>query len=300
MALQNIKYSWDELRIFLEVARHKTLSAAARQLDIDHTTVSRRVASLESSIGEALFIRGPQGFELTPKGHEIFRCVQVMESSALAITESVSQDSSELQGSVRLATMEGIASLYLAGEFVELRERHPSLEVELVTSTNMVHVNRREADLFLGFFHAEGRGLQVEAIGEFSLHLYGAPEYLRNYGTPKSVSDLSNHVFTSYIDDLVQLDTVHWLKEVAPGLRVVFHSTSMLAQMFAAAAGAGLVMLPKFARAERFGLTPVLEDQVAVSRELWLAVHKDLQFTPRVKAVITFMREVLQRDYPCR
>lgn len=291
--------SWDDLRIFLEVSRHKTLSGAARQLRIDDSTVSRRMTHLETRLGETIFVRGRSGFQLTAKGRELLGCVQDMEGSALAVMESRgSRDRRNPRGRVRLATMEGIATLYLAAEFVRMRERHPELEIELVTSSQSVNVSRREADLFLSFFRAEGRGLRVEPIGRFDLYVYGAAEYLRRHGIPETVEDLRNHVFASYVDDLVQLDTVRWLRELAPDPRVVFHSSSMLAQMSAAAAGMGLVMLPTFAHPERLGLQRVLVDQTHVKRILWLTVHQDLEYMSRVRAVVEYLRMILLRDYP--
>jgi DNA-binding transcriptional LysR family regulator len=152
----------------------------------------------------------------------------------------------------------------------------------------------------LSFFRAEGRGLRVEPIGQFDLHLYGEAEYLQRHGKPKSIDDLSKHVFASYVDDLVHLDSVRWLREVAADLKVVFHSSSMLAQMSAAAAGVGLVMLPTFAHPERFGLQRVLDEQTKVNRVLWLTVHQDLEYTPRVRAVVDYLRMIMLRDYPYR
>ncbi|MFL9945842.1 LysR family transcriptional regulator [Paraburkholderia agricolaris] len=292
------KISWDDLRIFLEISRHKTLSAAARKLGIDISTVSRRVAHLETSFNETLFVRDHSGFHLTQHGAELLQYVQEMDRGALAITEFGRRDKNEVSGRVRVATMEGIATTYLAGEFSQLRKRHPKLEIELVTSANLVHVNRREADIFLSFFPADGRGLELSPIGEFCLHLYAAPAYLESRGTPTTLDALREHDFVSYIDDLIQLHTVRWLREAIERPQVVFHSSSMLSQMFAAASGMGLVMLPTFTRAERFGLVAVLREHIAVSRTLYLAVHKDLQFTNRIKAVVQFLRDIVERDLP--
>lgn len=289
--------SWDDLKIFLAVGRHQTLSAAARDLKVDDSTVSRRIAQLESSFGETLMVRGRAGVTLTPRGEELLQHLHDMERSALAATSSCSpRDRGNPRGRVRVATMEGIATLYLARQFIEMRERYPLLEVELVTSGQAVNVSRREADVFLSFFRPEGRGLHVEAVGQFALHLYGSPQYLARHGTPATPDDLGRHTFVSYIEDVIQLDTVRWLKELVPNPHVVFHSSSMLAQLSAAAAGGGLTMQPSFAKAEQLGLVRVLPG-CAVRRELWLSVHQDLEYTPRIRAVLEYMRMILRRDY---
>lgn len=290
--------NWNDLRIFLEVGRSKTLAGAARRLQVDQSTISRRIAALEAALDIAVFERDHLGFRLTPKGSDLFDCVQEMEVGALALAESLGAKEHSPAGRVRVATMEGIATLYLAGEFAHLRSRHPKLQIELVTSANLVHVNRREADLFISFFPAEGRGLQSTLLGKFGLHLYAAPAYLKARGTPQSITDLDQHDFVSYVDDLVQLNTVRWLFEAIPKPRIVFHSTSMLSQMFCAADGGGIVMLPAFARPERFGLASILREQIDVTREVWLTVHRDLQYAGRIKAASSFIVEILQRDYP--
>jgi DNA-binding transcriptional LysR family regulator len=194
--------------------------------------------------------------------------------------------------------MEGIASLYLSEQFVEFKRRQPGITVELVTSSTDVRISHREADVFLGFFEPRGPNLQIQRIGRFPLHLYAHPDYLAAAGKPKSVADLRQHRFVGYIDDLIQLDAVRWLEEAVENPPLAFQSTSMIAQMFTAAAGAGIVMLPTFARAERFGLVPVLQGRVKVTRDVWMSSHQYLRRVPRITAVAAFVAEVIARDYP--
>jgi DNA-binding transcriptional LysR family regulator len=194
--------------------------------------------------------------------------------------------------------MEGIASLYLAGEFVMLKKTHSKISIELVTTTQQMHVNQREADVFLSFFPPEGKALDVLPIGEFALRLYASPGYLSEHGTPADVDDLHNHQFASYVDDLIQLDTVRWLEEAVTRPRLSFQSSSMIAQLFAAVDGAGIVMLPTFSRAERFGLVQILAGKINVKRTVWMTVHRELQYLPRIKTVTRFLQETMARDHP--
>lgn len=290
--------NWNDLRIFLEVGRNKTLAAAARKLGVDDSTISRRIASLESSLDVAVFERDHLGFRLTPTGEELLECVLEMESGALSLAESLGGRQRSPAGRVRIATMEGIASLYLSAEFMTFQQRYPDIQIELATVASLVQVTRREADLFISFFPNEGRGVCSYVVGEFKCRLYASPEYLQQHGTPATIEDLESHRFVSYIDDLVQLGTVRWLTEAVRNPKVVFHSSSMVSQMFSAAAGAGIVMLPSFARPARFGLTGVMHQEIVVSRLVWLTVHRDLQYASRIKAVTAFIEEIMQRDYP--
>lgn len=291
--------NWNDLRIFLEVYRAGSLSGAARHLRIDVSTVSRRIASLERSLSAPVFERHPSGLKLTFKGKEILTSVEAMESQLLATAGAgVASLNQHLKGEVRIGTMEGIASFYLAKKLSDFSHQYPDLHVELITSPHQVHVNRREADVFLSFYPYEAKGLDIMPVGKFKLYLYASDEYIRNHGIPENKEQLKQHKFVSYIDDLVELDTVRWLDEIIANPQIVFSSSSMIAQMFAASGGCGLVMLPDFMHAEHYGMQKVLDQTLFSERVIWLSVHKELRFLPKIKTVIHFLVESFKQDYP--
>lgn len=293
---QKDNLNWDDLRIFLEVARQGHLSPAARRLHVDHTTVSRRIAQLELSLGVKLFERTRAGMHLRHAGHQLLRHAEALESQVIAARKTLGTGGGEYGGTVWIAMMEGIGSLYFAPRLDRLSSAHPSIKLELVTSAQPFNLSRREADLFLSFFRPRGRGLRIQKIGEFGLRLYASPAYLKRRGTPGTIKELPEHVFVDYIDDLVAIDAVRWLSDVIKDPQIVFHSNSMIAQHHAAAAGLGIVLLPLFAAAGDKKLRPVLADQVTVTRELWLSVHHDLHDIPRVRSVIDFIVGVIAAD----
>lgn len=287
---------WDDLRIFLAVTRHGSLSGAAKHLKVDHSTVSRRISQLEYEVGGSLFERHHAGLRLNELGGVVQKHAESVEGSIIRLREEVAGPRGGQGGTVRVAMMEGIASLYLSRRLGLLRESHPQIDLELVTSAQHVQVSRREADIFLSFFKAPGRGIQSERIGEFGLGLFAAPSYLDKRGTPESLDELSGHNFVSYIDDLLQLDAVRWLDEVIREPRLTMTSNSMIAQMVAAAGGLGLVLLPYFAVENEPKLVRVLDGQVRVQREVWMNLHQDLQYVPRVRAVAEFLKALLAAD----
>jgi DNA-binding transcriptional LysR family regulator len=287
---------WDDLKVFLHAARGGSLGSAAKRLRVDQSTISRRIAHLESTLGVALFERSPLGLRVNEAGERLLCHADRIESAVIAMHEDVQRGGSKMAGRVRLATMEGIASLYLASRFSCLRQRYPNLTVELLTSPQSVSVNRREADLFLSFFQPAGQGMVSERLGCFQLGLYGSKSYLEREGVPERPADLAQHSFVTYIDDLIQLDSVRWLDDVVRNPAVSFHSNSMIAQMNAAAGGIGLVLLPSFAVVGRDDLVPVLHDRVSTAREVWINVHSDLQFVPRIRAVSGFLKDTFKSD----
>lgn len=288
-------FDWNDLTYFLELARQGRLGPAAKRLHVDHSTVGRRIAGLEKALNIKLFDRTQDGFVLTESGHRLLTHAESIENNALAIAGNARQPAA-LAGTVRLATMEGIASFYLAPRLIDFHARHPDIMVELVTSTQLLNLTKREADVSLSFVSPSGSRLIVRKIGRFDLKFYGAPSYLRLHGTPKLIADLENHVFVHYIEDMVQISVAHWLHDAIQDPHVVFRSTSLIAQQNAAAAGMGLVVLPSFLGARDARLKPLLADQISIKRDLWLSVHEDLRDMARVKALTTFVAELIERD----
>lgn len=287
---------WDDVRVFLDVARTGNLSQTARRLRIDHSTVSRRISQFETALGAGVFERSRTGFRLNELGERLLARAEAIESAVIGIRSEVGAETAAAAGTVRLATMEGIASLYLAPRLLRLKEAAPDLHLELITSPQVIHVNRREADLFLSFFKPPGQGLVSERIGSFGLSLFGTPAYLARKGTPSTREELKQHDFVTYVDDLIQVDAVRWLRDVVEEAPAVFTSNSMIAQLNAAAGGLGLVLLPRFAVHDGSALVPVLPDGVSTKREIWLNVHHDLQFAPRIKTVVAFLKRQVQAD----
>ncbi|MDI4237137.1 LysR family transcriptional regulator [Bradyrhizobium sp. Arg237L] len=288
------RLDWDDLRIFLDVARVGSLTQAARALKVDHSTVSRRLTRLEYAVGATLFERGRGGVTLTEMGVAVMRRAEELAAGIGQLRADVS--GSAATGLVRLATMEGIASLWLTPRLRALQERAPDVRLELVTSSQQVRVNRREADLFLSFFRPTGRNLISSQLGAFTTHLWASPGYLARAGTPGTLDDLARHDFVGYIEEFVLVDAVRWLEELVPDPRLVFTSNSMISQLGAARGGVGIVCLPSFSGAEQFGLVKVLANILTGRRDLWLTVHTDLASAPRIRAFTDTLRALIDRD----
>ncbi|WP_119273593.1 LysR family transcriptional regulator [Taklimakanibacter deserti] len=288
-------FDWNDLSYFLELARQGRLMPAAKRLRVDHTTVSRRIAELEKSLDCKLFDRNNSGFALSDAGQRLLSYAESIEANVLAIAQNVSSKPAQISGSVRLGTMEGIASMFLAEHFHEFHQRHPAVLVELLTERHVANLPKRESDILLSFIRPNSPRLVVKKIGEFALRLYASAGYLERRGTPASASDLVNHVFIDYIEDIVIVRETHWLLDVIKDPTVVFRTSSMLAQQHAAANGVGIVLLPAFSGSLDKRLVSVLPDQASPKRDLWLCVHEDLEYIARIKAVMKFVAELVER-----
>jgi DNA-binding transcriptional LysR family regulator len=284
---------WDDLRIFLEVARHGSVHAAARQLRLDHSTVCRRIGRLETLLAVKLLDRNRKGVFVRPEAQGLLQHVEGMDQHASSLAEFMVGDESKV---VRIATMEGIASGYLARCAPTLAQFDPAMKIELVSNPQVVDLNRKEADVFLSFFNPATRGLRSILVGSFSLFLYCSKDYLRRNGKPRSRADLPRHVFVGYIDDLLAIDAVRWLDEVILSPRMSFQSNSVLAQCNAAAQGMGIVLLPTFVACGVHRLERILADNVSIRRQVWASIRTEHGHLVRINTVLDFLKYIFARD----
>ena len=287
---------WDDLKMFLEVARHGSVHAAARKLKLDHSTVCRRIGRLESLLAVKLFDRSRKGIAVRREAQGLLKHIEQMDRHAGSLEDAFARSKNGQTQVVRIATMEGIASGYLARRLPALEQFGPGVKIELVSIPQAVDLNRKEADVFLSFFNPDARGLKSALFGTFSLFLYCSKEYLRRYGTPRKREDLDAHVFVGYIDDLLAINAVRWLDEVVTAPVMSFHSNSVFAQCNAAVSGLGITLLPTFVGEGVTGLQRVLSDEVSVQRDVWVSVRTEQSHLSRIKAVTQFLKYIFAHD----
>lgn len=160
--------------MFLEVARQGSVHAAARRLKLDHSTVCRRIDRLESKLSLKLLDRTRKGIVVREEAQNLLKHVEEMDRRASLVDDVISRDASSAAQVVRIATMEGIASRYLARRLPVLGQIAPGVKIELHSIPQTVDLSRKEADIFLSFFNPKAQGLKSTSLGEFALFLYGS------------------------------------------------------------------------------------------------------------------------------
>ena len=287
---------WDDLKMFLEVARHGSVHAAAKRLRLDHSTVCRRIGRLESLLAVKLFDRSRKGIAVRSEAQGLLKHIEQMDRHAGHLEDAFVRGKSTTTQVVRIATMEGIASGYLARRLPALAQFGPNVKIELVSIPQAVDLSRKEADVFLSFFNPDARGLKSTLFGTFSLFLYCSKDYLRRYGAPRTREDLDAHVFVGYIDDLLAINAVRWLDEVVTAPDMSFHSNSVFAQCNAAVSGLGIALLPTFVGEGVAGLQRILPENVSVQREVWVSVRTEQSHLSRIKAATQFLKHIFAHD----
>lgn len=287
-------FDWNTLRAFLAVARTGRLTAAAQRLRADHTTIARHIAALEKALDARLFDRSPTGYSLTVHGERLMATAEGVESLALAAQSSLGGADLSVAGVVRIGAPEGFGSHFLAPLLPELAEQHPDLEIELVATSGLVSLSKREADIAIALSPPREGRLVARKLTDYRLSLYGAPSYLEWAGMPRTRLELGAHRFVGYIEDLLHAPELDYMQAPDVAISVKFRSSNLIAQMKAARAGAGLCVLPEFMAEGRSDLIKVLPELVGMDRSFWLITHADLKDLARIKAVNGFIVQAVK------
>ena len=280
--------NWDDLRLFLAVARTSRVAMAARILGIDATTVSRRIHRLGHDLGTTLFEPGPAGHVLTDRGSQLLVHAEAIERTAFAARSEVAGERSLLSGTVRVSVAEGFGTWIVARHLVDFHRANPRIVVELIASTGFLNPSKREADVAVMLARPTTEPLLARRLTGYALGLYAAPAYLAGAPPIASAADLRDHVLIGYVPDLLYSPALDYIAEVrARGADI--RSSSINAQAALAISGAGLCILPRFIGGQDDRLVAVLADDVALTRTFWLVMHRDVRRLARVAAFIDWL-----------
>lgn len=286
---------WDDLRFFLAIARTGSLSAAARELRVTQSTVGRRLASLESGLGARLLHRTPEGYVPTLAGEAILGQVERVEAEALAVERAVGGRDAQLQGVVRVAAAETLASHVLAPSLCALHEDHPDISFEMLANVRHLSLAMREADIAVRLTRFEQHDLVVRRAGAMAYGLYASPGYLDRHGEPDFGAGCPGHRLVTGLDGSEVPQIAGWLAEAAPRAGVALKADSPETQLQAAICGAGMACLARL-RADTAGdrLRRLHPPKGPDPVDIWLAVHKDNRRVSRIRLVLDAIATALR------
>lgn len=284
-------FDWDDLRVFITVARMKRVAAAARALDIDATTISRRLSRLAQALDTDLFEQVGSDRILTHRGLALFRHAESIEGSALAAVAEVKGERRSLRGHVRVSVAEGFGTRILAPGLPAFHAQHPGIHVDIVTASGFLNPSKREADMAVMLARPQRGNLSVRRIADYRLHLYASPAYLQRNDRPSDRRDLQDHVLIGYVPEFLFAPELNYLDEVLPGAEAALRSSSIGIQRRLVLDGAGIGVLPDFMAANDTRLVRLLGDDVEITRSFWLVTHRDMTKLARIMAVSELIRK---------
>lgn len=291
MVSRNAQVDWDHLRVFLAVARTGRVATAARRLECEHTTVSRRLAALEAQLGAPLFHRTAAGYLLTPVGESILADAQAMEQAALAMGAHARARAGVRVGRVRLALAPEFASEWLAPQLGAFRARHPRITLQVLVGTRTRDLSRGEAELAVRTPRPHQQGLVASRLARTASALYASRALVGARGLfidgAESARDVTLLVYTA---SLHLLQRASWFQPVLAAADVALETNGTHALLAAARAGAGVAVLPTFVARRYDDLVRVSEN--VAEHDAWLVTHPEFRRDPAVRATADFLREI--------
>lgn len=287
--------NWDDMRLFLGLARNGRVAIAAKGLSVDPTTLIRRVKKLEDSLNCKLFELTKKGYVLTTQGSELVRYIEKAEHYFLEAQNELSDERSHLAGTIRVSVSEGFGSWFLAPLLPEFKRLYPGICIELVATSGFLNLNKREADMAI-LLEKPSKGLLVtQKLTDYSLYLY-THQSLVETCKPQTLQDLSQFNLVSYVPDLVYAPQLKFIEETALAQLSALRSTSINAQYQMLINGAGVGILPTFIAEANEGLVKLLDEDIHIKRTFWLATHKETHSQARFQAFTKWLIEKVEEN----
>jgi DNA-binding transcriptional LysR family regulator len=287
---------WDDLRFFLAVARHRTMSEAARTLRVAQPTVGRRIAAFERKLGASLFVRSGTGWAVSPAGQSMLANAQAMEAQALVAENRASGRDAGLDGEVRITASEWMITAVLGPCLTPFLTRNPALSIDLVAEARKLNLFRREADIALRPSKFQQLEIFQRAIAVIQFGIYASDDYLARMGSPDFATKGQGHALvaagagmgTTIVDS-------DWLPPLLGRARVAARTNGRLGMAALAAAGIGIACLPRSLGDATPGLRLLPTPEPGPRRQLWMGVHRSARAVPRMRAVVDHLIDAFGR-----
>ncbi len=266
--------NWDDLRLFLAVARESSLSAAGKVVRLDPATLGRRMQRLETALQASLFVKSPQGYALTEAGASLLARTEVAERAMRGAVADLPQQTDRLSGQIRVGAPDGCANFLLPRVCAAMAEENPDLDIQIVALPRVFNLSRREADMAIAVSAPTAGRLMVQKITDYHLHLAASVEYLDAHPPIRSVADLAAHRIVGYIPDMIFDRELDYLAELGI-TRVPLASNSVSVQINMIRQGGGIGVAHDFSLAAVSGLRRILPQTVHLKRAFYLIRHED-------------------------
>lgn len=286
---------WDDLRVFLAVARTENLSRAGRSLKVDPATVSRRVARLEQAYGTPLFAKSPTGYTLTEMGQRLLGHVARAETALQEASDVMAGQATGISGTIRIGAPDGVANYLLPQICTDIAQDNPELDIQIIAQPRVFSLTKREADMVIAVSPPKTGRLTVQKITDYKLYLCGMRDYLQRHRPIQALEDLHGHRMIGYIPDMIYDTELDYLGETGVE-RVTLGSNSVAVQMNWIRQGGGIGIVHDFARSAVPDLMRILPDKIEITRRFYLVRHADDQRLERLNRFTQALCDGMRRE----
>lgn len=289
MAEQNrTELDWQDIRVFIALARHGSLSAAARALSVNHATVARRIRSLEATLGERFVERRSDGYVLTPAGTRALASANDMEAAAAVLVRGGVNDG--LRGLVRVNAPPSLSQTFLVPTLARLAALHPGLDIDVATDYRAVSLEWRETDIALRLGRPEDGDVIAKRLVKVGFGFYGTTS------CRDRVLAGADPVFVGFDEANAYLPEALWLSRRFPRARLAFRTNGQVGQAAAAKAGAGIALLPHFIGRNEPDLVICRLAHVPPPKEIWLITRRHDRKDLAIRSVADFIVQSFEEE----
>jgi DNA-binding transcriptional LysR family regulator len=286
-------FDWDLVRSFLAALEHGSLLGAAKALKSSQPTLGRHIAELENQLGVPLFERTGRGLRPTAMALSVAESARQMEQAAFSLSQGLAKAQVNLAGTVRLTASTTVATYLLPELLAQMREVLPDIQIEVVSSNAVSNLLRREADIALRMVPPKQSSLIARRVGAVGLGSYAHKRYVQRHGVPLEPMDLLKHnVIGHDQDDILIRGFSHFGLNLTPEFFPV-RCDDFVAYWHLVRSGLGIGFVADYVARTDSEVVPVLPQLVIPPLPMWLAVHREIRSTPRIRAVFDFLAETL-------
>jgi DNA-binding transcriptional LysR family regulator len=285
-------FDWNDLRHFLAVARHGSTVAAAKALNVNQSTVHRRLDELEKRLGRQLVVRQATGYKLTELGHEIVIYAAQVEEAVQAFERRLAASDTELTGTIRVTCPEVLGLRLMRSQLIEkFHGRYPGLRVEMIVSDKYLDLAKGDADIA---FRAcvpmpTDPTLFGRKIAPSPWAVYASKAYIERHGAIVRSEEINSHAVIGYEASMREHPAARWLQSVAPDAKVAARGSGVPAVLTAVKSGVGLGALPATLGDNESDLVRIFGPIPNLPSDIYLLIHEDMKETPRVRSFFDFV-----------
>ena len=289
------EFDWNLIKSFVAVAETGSLSGAARRLAASQPTLGRHIAELEAALGVTLFRRGRRGYELTEAGSTLYERGRAVSEQANAFSLLALGSVEAIEGTVRIAASEVVAAFVLPDMMARLGEEEPGIEVEIVASNQVENLLRRDADIAIRMVRPAQNELVARKVTDIPLCACATTSYLVRHGRPTRPGDLANHALVGFdrSDEIIRGFTAFGIPVSRGSFRFRTDNQIVLWEAVRAGNGIGIGQRPLAERDPTLEI--VLPSLPLPVLPVWLAMHRDVRTSMRIRRVADFLHEELKR-----
>lgn len=282
-------FDWNDVRLFVLIAQSGSLRRASTKTNRSINSIRRRINHLENRIGAKLLVRDSAGSHLTDMGKDFLAASQRMFDASFDVASVISRTDQSIEGKVKIGVTEGLGTFWIVPQLVDFQKTHPNILVDLECTMVPTDVYALQSDLSVQLDAPVNNELIVTKLGYLHMQLFASEDFIRQYGSPESLNDLHKFKFVEQVSPQVPHTNRTTMLPNFPDEMIAVRTNTSSSHAYAISKGAGIGVLPTYARAVTKRVVPIL-GEAHFRREIYLTYKRDIGQQKHTRAAIDWLK----------